>query len=1094
MNFTPNCAACAPRRSRFGSLCWIGVFVLALAVCGQGAPLIVPDQSAMKLDEIGLYATGYRLRNGTNVTLLPGATPSMESDSGASNQAAGVRHGREAWQMHPPWRGSTGVSWQEFSFALPRAPKIFLSGATALDDAPAGKSDGVTFRIFVNGQKQLDVSRTDANWQPFQLDLTPDAGQTVTVRFETDPGPDDNSAFDFALWGARQLTISGFSPPAVSHPVPPPLDLTRLISQQNGSVAPPSGFAGKLGAKVSPEQAILSYRGADGTLQYRWQPQKGDGLLGQLTLGAHMNGDAPVELAVGTGAHLEWTDEAMLISTHLAPAGATGAILTRVYRVAGQTATVTVSAQLQGKSLVLDISCDKPLLRALEGGGWGAALHRRPVNLPYYSNTLWYFSRENLFAGAFLDWTNSSASWQRGTLASYQPLTDGTFNPLHERLIYSAAWHLNETLPNISNPPSPFRDELSKRILLDIEGGTFPYVAAHLQTLRDGGLRTGDAIIHAWQFGGYDNMLPKHVPANADQGGDAALRALIQENLAAGIVVSLHENYADYYPNYPGYTESDIARASDGSLLKAWFNPSTQIQSFAIKPTRVVPLAKTQGADVFARYGSRASYMDVHSAVPPWFHVDSAASQPGAGRFTPVWKAHQELWNYERGVHRGPVFGEGYNHWYWSGALDGVEAQFGQGWSGYGTDAPLLVDFDLLKIHPLQLNYGMGTYVRWWNQGPNEKRGMLNLLDQYRMQEAAFGHRGYVGNEAWSDPALVWLESHLMPPLTARTGLARADAIHYLVNGQWLDTTAAAKANADWSRVRVQYQNGVTVWANGSQQPLTVENITLPRYGWLAKGPNLFAGTTLRDGLVSDTAQTPDSEFVNARPASDWEVTGANRIRPTVDFKATGPRAFQATYFWQVGENPVENYRNFVHFTASQSAGGDNIVFQQDHDLARPTSSWKAGETVSDGPWNITIPPTLAAGDYKWKIGLFAAGGERIRLQGQADSDTRIVLGVLHLSADGTVSFTPAASEANRTAPVNRDARVIDFGTIRTNGSVAVEREGADWVLRAFPANRPFTVELRDARFGHPANARLQDGWWTLPLNGARTYRWPARK
>ena len=1092
MNFTYIRATSVLRGARLGSLCWTGIFLSALMTCCQSAPLIVPDQSVMKLDEIGLYASGYRLRNGTEVTLTPGAITRTESASGAANQAAGMQNGREAWLLHPPWRGSTGVSWQEFSFALPRAPKIILSGATALRADAVGKSDGATFRVFIDGQKQLDVSRADANWQPFQFDLTANAGRIVTVRFETDPGPKDNSASDFALWGDRQLAISGFALPAVAHPAPPPLDLTRLVSQQNGSVAPPSGFVGKLQTTVSPEQAILGYSGADGTLQYRWQPQKGDNFLGQFTLNAQMKGDAPVELTLGADAHLEWTGEATLISSRLSPTPA-GATLTRVYNIAGQTATVTIGAQLQGKSLVLDIACDKPLLRALEGGDWGAVLHRRALNLPYYSNALWYFSRENVFAGAFLDWTNSSASWQNGTLASYQPRTDGTLNPLHERLVYSAAWHLNETLPNISNAPSPFRGELSKRILLDSERGSpFFSIAADLQTLRDGGLRTGDAIIHTWQFGGFDNLLPQHVPANAAQGGDAAMRSLVQDNLAAGIVVALHENYADYYPNYPSYSESDIARSSDGSLLKAWFNPVTQIQSFGIKPTRVVPLAVTQSADVFARYGSRASYMDVHSAVPPWFHVDAEASQPDAGRFAPVWKAHRELWNYQREIHRGPVFGEGYNHWYWSGLLDGVEAQFGQGWSGAGSEAPFLVDFDVLKIHPLQLNYGMGTYERWWNEDAREKRGTLDLLDQYRMQTAAYNHRGYVGAPIWNDAALVWLESHLMPPLTARIGLSNAVAIDYQVNGQWLDTSAAVKARADWSRVRVRYQNGVTVWANGSEQPLRVENTTLPRYGWLAKGPGLLAGTTLRDGVVSDAAQTSDTEFVNARPASDWEVVGAERIRPTVNFKATGPRAFQATYLWQVGKNLLENYRNFVHFTAAQGAGGD-IVFQQDHDLARPTSSWKAGETATDGPWNITIPPALAPGDYAWTIGLFASTGQRIRLQGLIDAQDRIVLGVLHLSADGTVSFTPTIP-AERPLPVNREARVIDFGTIRTNGSVSVERDGADWVLRAFPANRPFAVELSDARFGHPDEARVENGWWKLTLHGAPTYRWRARK
>ena len=70
----------------------------------------------------------------------------------------------------------------------------------------------------------------------------------------------------------------------------------------------------------------------------------------------------------------------------------------------------------------------------------------------------------------------------------------------------------------------------------------------------------------------------------------------------------------------------------------------------------------------------------MHSAVPPWFHVDFRAGEPGAGMFRTVFDAHRDLWAFERKTHHGPVFGEGNCHAYWSGLLDGTEAQFGTGW------------------------------------------------------------------------------------------------------------------------------------------------------------------------------------------------------------------------------------------------------------------------------------------------------------------------------------------------------------------------------------------------------------------------------
>ena len=965
----------------------VSILLLALALTGAGwaRPVIVPDQPAMTLDDLGLYEVGYALRGGPEVRLPVGWTSGLDSPTGAACQSAGIQNGREAWLLHVPWRGHTGVTFQEFTLRLPSSPKIVLRGATALRADGVGKSDGVTFRVYVDGAKRLDVNRTDSDWQPFAVDLTAQAGKTVTLRFETDPGPQDNSSFDFALWGGRQVVLTGFAPSVQSHPAPPPLDLRRLTSRQNGSVVPPSGFTGKTDVQVTPAEAVLRYRGADGTLEYHWKPV-GDSLLGSLSLKAAMTGDAPVTLPLAGQASLDWAGSAIPTGTRLTPApGGSGATLTRTYTVAGQAATVTVTGRMQGKSLAFDIACNKPLVSSLRGGDWGPTMRRRQVAIPYYSNPIWFLARENLFAGAFLDWTTSQASSLDGTRASYDARTDGTRNLLRERLVYTTAWHLAETLPNLPNPPSPFRADLSGRVMLDIWGGSFATVQERLHTLAEEGFGPGAAILHNWQRDGYDNGLPAHVPANPKMGGDSAMVALVGAAQADGIKMALHENYVDYYPDFEGFTDADIARNPDGSRVPAWYNPGTKIQSFAVKPSRILPLAKTQGPEVVRRYGSAACYLDVHSAVPPWFHVDFEAGQPGAGEFRTVWDAHRALWAYERSLHHGPVFGEGNNHWYWSGLLDGVEAQFGQGWhDGSGTNAPLLVDFDLLKIHPLEFNHGMGYYERWWAHGPDTQRGLLSLLDQYRMQEVAYGHQGFLGGEAWHDPALSWLEPHLMRPLTERTALANPVAIDYFDGSRWIDTTAAAKSNAPgaWSRIRVRYSSGLTVWANGGDAPLTVGGVTLPPNGWLATGASLRAGTMLRSGIVSDLAETSDSVFVNARPACGLGHAGTTRLHPTVaEFTPTGPRSFRATYHWAVGQALTLNAGCFVHFVQPSQDTREGIRFQQDHALARPTSQWKPGETVTDGPWNVTVPADVAPGDYLWTVGLDVPSSGRLTLQ-----------------------------------------------------------------------------------------------------------------
>ena len=503
----------------------------------------------------------------------------------------------------------------------------------------------------------------------------------------------------------------------------------------------------------------------------------------------------------------------------------------------------------------------------------------------------------------------------------------------------------------------------------------------------------------------------------------------------------------------------------------------------------------------------------MHSAVPPWFHVDQRAGEDGAGQFHRVWDVHTALWSYERTTHGGPVFGEGNNHWYWSGLLDGAEAQFGSGWpGGKGETAPLLVDFDLLKIHPLQFNHGMGYYERWWDERTGPRRPLMAALDQYRMQEVAFGHAGFLGAPTWSSAPLAWLEHHLLAPVMARYATAAPVAIEYEWKGRWVDASEAVRAGGDFQRVRVRYDNGLTVTANQGSDPLEAGGRTLPRFGWTAEGAGVIAGTTLRSGVVSDYAATADSVFVNARDASLWDLSGRKRIQPRVsNIEPAGPRAFRFVYRWQVRDRLPDDHMAFVHFGKPDADNDrESIVFQQDHALTVPTSKWRPGSTVDDGPYTVHVPDGVPDGDYAWLIGLLRPGGERIALEGDDVGAHRIRLGILRVR-DGGQSIAleparPAPASAAQVEPdrLNHESRRLDFGPIRTSGSILVERDGRDWVARVLPREGGFTVQLRASRFGRPTSVQSPGGarsavtpggtgdWWTLPLNQGREYRWPA--
>ncbi len=1065
----------------------------------------------MKLDEIGLYEVGYAYRGQTDRSFPPGWSGYFEERTGIACQPAGLVNGKQAFLLHCPWRGGTGVAYQTFTFQLPRVKSVSLRGFTAMRPDIVDRSDGATFRILVNGRKVLEEHRTDAQWKAFHVDLSSLMGQKVTIRFETDPGPGSNPSFDFSLWAEREMVLEGYQPKPVIRPAPPPLKLENLYSTQTGSVAPRSAFAGRTSVQVNNDLAVLRYDGADGTLEYRWRrPQGNDSNpFGSWSLRAQMKGDSPVEVPLASNARIEWVEDTTPVETRWQRQG-DSVVCTRRYRVGRTEVTLRLTARIFHKSLILELEADRQGARAFDAGGWGPVLRRRQVVTPYYGGQVFYLPAEGLFVNAILDWTHSNATSHDGLRANYGALTDGRRNPLRERVVFTAAWHAAEALPNIPNPPSPYLKQVGDKVVLDIWGGRFEGIARDFEKLTEYGITSCLALIHVWQRSGYDNALPMHIPADGSLGGDEGMRTLVQTGVRLGYYVALHENYVDYYPNYDHYDENDIALDSEGNKQLAWYNAGTKIQSFAVKPNAILRLAATQSPEIHRRYGTNANFLDVHSAVPPWFHVDMRAGEEGAGMFKRVWDVHRALWEYERKVHGGPTFGEGNNHWYWSGCLDGVEAQFGTGWgSGHGMEAPLAVDFDLLKIHPLQFNHGMGYYERWWRDAKWTSVPPLVVLDQYRMQEVAYGHAGFLGSAVWYIVPFAWLEHHLLTPVMARYATAKPVEIQYHVGGKWVDSTSAAKAG-EWQRVRVRYDSGLTVVANSHREPLRSGALTLPQFGWMATGAGVTAYTALRQDVVVDYAETPDTLFANSRNAAHWNLTGLKRIRPEVaEFAQTGARTFRVVYRWRVNDILERDYVCFVHFSQpSPEPWDEGIKFQQDHPLPSPTRQWRRGEAVTDGPYTVTIPPDIPDGDYQWSIGLYTQGAPRVTLEGEVDRHGRNLLGILQIRDGGrTVRFVPEQNTGDYrlafyTRHVNTEGKVVDFGAVRTNGSVFLRRWAQGWELIAYPREGDFVIELNTSRFPMPQQVQCVDGdtpsvqptssggWWRLRLAGARAYRW----
>ena len=1078
--------------------------------------IITPDRSTIMLDDIGIYSVGCQYVGKQPQSFPVGWSGMFDEKTGISCLAYGTQNGMNAFLLHSPWHNGYGLVYQEYRFKMPKVQQVLLKGATAIRSDVVGKSDGATFRIYANGKKLLDINQSDDKWRPYQFDLSAYMGKTLTIRYEVDPGPKHDPSFDYSLWGNRELILKGYKTSIVKSVASLPLDLRNVSSKENGSVVPLSGYTASRSDTIKDDVAVFRYKGQDGILEYSWtRPAKNsDPLLGSIVLKATVRNGKPVTIPAGIVSNIGWIGNASLVKSQWSKINPDSVVCEQTYMVGDSLAVISITGRLIEKSLVFDVQCNNPVISSIDIGGWGPVMRHKQITAPYYTGQIFYLSSENMFVNTFLDWTASSATMHIGSRALYSPLTDGSRNLLKERAIFTVAWHLPETFPNIPNPKSPFMKEVGNRIVLDTWGGRFTDIAASLEKLHENGITNCTVIIHDWQRSGYDNALPNHVPANPALGGDEGMKTLVQTATRLGYLIALHENYVDYYTNYDFYNENDIALDSTGKKQLAWYNEGTKMQSFAIKPNAELRLAETQSPDIHRRYGTNADYLDVHSAVPPWFHIDQRAGETGAGMFSRTWDVHKQLWAYERDVHQGPVFGEGASHWYWSGLLDGVEAQLSWGSNvPDGMKAPLALDFDLLKIHPLQVNHGMGYYERWWVKTTWGGLPPMVVLDQYRMQEVAYGHAGFLGGSTWANIPLAWLEHNLMTPVMARYSTATPIDISYRINSAWKDGSEAAKSDS-WEISRTKYDNGLAVYANTSGQNIHIGEYDLPQFGWAAEGAGVKAYTALRDDVVVDFAETADSVFANARDIDQWNSSGIRQIHPAVSsFKQTSDRTMEFSYRWDVNETLKNNYVCFVHFTNDKvSPGGENISFQQDHGFAVPSTQWKSGDKIDDGPHTLKLPDNIPDGDYKWYVGLInISDNTRLPIEGVSDDHNRSLMGILHVNGNGkSITFAKETSSGDdRIALYNKNLnlahKVVDFGDVHTNGSVMIRRNGAFWELQTLPEDKEFIVELKSSRFTLPesvssiggssdtASTVLKVDWRQLKLNGAKIYRWTAK-
>ena len=300
-------------------------------------------------------------------------------------------------------------------------------------------------------------------------------------------------------------------------------------------------------------------------------------------------------------------------------------------------------------------------------------------------------------------------------------------------------------------------------------------------------------------------------------------------------------------------------------------------------------------------------------------------------------------------------------------------------------------------------------------------------------------------------------------------GTARPTEIAYEVAGRFVPAGVALVAG-ERGRQRIRYDSGLTLWVNWLPEPWKVEGRILPQWGFLALGPGTEVCTVLRDGKLADMADCPDYLFVDARTSFEMPyLKPGKEIEPRLrEFKHLGENRVRLTYEWVVNDTLADDYHCFVHFTNEASKGPDKIEFQQDHGLPKPTSQWRKGETIVDGPYEIAIP--AGRDTYDLTIGLHK--GARVPLKGIQAGGSRILLGRLVVKragdkvteiALGDIGEAAREQEVGRAdfgAHLNPAGTWVEFGKVGTDGSAKINKEKGRLVIFPYPRGKEFRLSL----------------------------------
>jgi len=635
------------------------------------------------------------------------------------------------------------------------------------------------------------------------------------------------------------------------------------------------------------------YRGADGMLAYRIRLEESSGLP---VVTASWNKSNPVEILKGAAVKLESVEgKWRLLSRSLSEA----TLQLKLRKGSGP--EVIYRFRIMQKSLLWDVICTGGRATELTFGEAGPFERAELIPIPYVT----YGLRERdpcvllcrpkggpfLFLSLWPDWYRSNASlpfsdpklepdssgllWAspNGGLR-YIAKTDGKRNDLFERIFVTVSPAYEEVLPRIANPPSPHGREAGKRLWQETWGPSdYDREMARSRRLRSYGIRYLTQLNHEITWRDEGESFTLRLRSAPKKGGDQALKRYIAHQKSLGWLAGLYTNYTDFAPVNSNWNPDFVQRTPEGQWRTAW------PRCYALKPAQAVVFDRFYAPKIKAKFRTNAAYTDVHTAAAPWHYCDFDHRVPGAGTFAQTFYLYGELLLHDQSVY-GPTWSEGTYQWMYAGLATG---NYGLCYTGVDLSTfPLLPVFDLREIHPRECDIGMPWTSRFlrgseWNKPEN----IDAAIDHFLAATLAYGHIGWLVEERYG-VRLTCRSYYMLQPVQSAYALVPVSSIEYHdPERDELVSVSRALSSGVWrkSRLAVAYQNGLRLWINGDDavwilgdkeaQAAVKKHLgctaILPKWGYLAVGPNLFVYSGLFGTRRVDVSLSQEVLYVDAR-------------------------------------------------------------------------------------------------------------------------------------------------------------------------------------------------------------------------------------